>query len=342
MAHKIENMVSTKGLVPWHGIATVLPQQLITSEEIIQYVPNFNFKVEKRQNTTFLKRERGRIETIALSDSFSNVRINQDGTESILCGRVGRNYTPIQNVDAFKFFDNVVGKGEAIYETAGILKQGRAIFLLAVLPDFIKILGHEDDKIRPYMLLANWHDGTSSLLAMLTPIRVVCNNTLNMALNNNFSQVSIRHTASAEGRMEEASRLMGLVNQYNMEIGKVFNKMALAKITPDELLRYVNTLLPIKKEASDLIKGRVQEKRDKVLQLVEVGHGAQLETAKGTVWGAFNAVAEFIDHETTFKTLDARADSLLFGTGYQKKQLAFNHALVLADDKRPISNINVN
>ena len=341
MAHEVENMVSTKGMVPWHGIATIVPQQLITSEEIIQYVPNFNFKVEKRQNTTHVRRN-GVLVPVALDDSFSNIRVNDDKSESVLCGRVGRNYTPIQNVDAFKFFDNVVGKGEAVYETAGILKQGRAIFLLAVLPDFIKVLGSDEDTVKKYVLLANWHDGTSCLLAMFTDVRVVCNNTLNMALSSAMSQVSIRHTASAEDRMNEASRLMGMVNQYNVEIGKAFNKMALAKITADDLLIYVNTLLPVDTDATDVVKSHVQERRNKVLELVETGHGADLTTARGTVWGAYNGVTEYVDHTTKFRTLDARATSLLVGAGRQMKQTAFDLAVEFADNKRPISNISMN
>jgi phage/plasmid-like protein (TIGR03299 family) len=335
MAHEVENMVSARGKVPWHGVGHVLDKELISSEEIMNIMPEFNFTVEKRQNFTYSRNGN----TMALEDSYSLIRVNPDLSESVLCGTVGRNYVAIQNKDAFKFFDNIVGEGEAIYETAGILKNGRIIFLAAVLPEYIKILGHENDTIRPYLLLSNWHDGTSSLRAMFTPVRVVCNNTLNMALGNNFSQVSIRHTASAEERMYEASRLMGIVNQFSLELNKAFNKMALAKISSDDIVKYVNTLIPLEDGASDIVKERRENVRNSILELAECGQGAELETAHGTVWGAFNAFTEYVDHFEKTKTDSARTEKLLFGSGRLRKQQAFDLALALADEKKPVNTI---
>jgi len=327
MSHEVENMISTKGIVPWHNLGVIVPQQLVTAEEIIKAI-GFDFLVTKRQNMTSLTRDHKEV-LVSLNDSYSTIRVNKDGSESVLSGRVGRNYTPIQNTDAFAFFDNVVGKGEAIYETAGILKQGRAVFLLAVLPDYIKILGSDDDKIKKYVLLANWHDGTSCLLAMFTDVRVVCNNTLNMALTSAQSQVSIRHTPVADERMKEAAQTMGLVNQYNKELEKAFNQMALAKVSSDDIVKYIESLFPEVEESTDRIAENIKERREKVMQLVEAGHGATLDTAKGTVWGAYNAVVEYVDHNTNFRTDDARASSLLIGAGRQIKQKAFDKALLV-------------
>jgi phage/plasmid-like protein (TIGR03299 family) len=204
------------------------------------------------------------------------------------------------------------------------------VFLLAVLPDYIKILGSDDDKIKKYVLLANWHDGTSCLLAMFTDVRVVCNNTLNMALTSAQSQVSIRHTPVADERMKEAAQTMGLVNQYNKELEKAFNQMALAKVSSDDIVKYIESLFPEVEESTDRIAENIKERREKVMQLVEAGHGATLDTAKGTVWGAYNAVVEYVDHNTNFRTDDARASSLLIGAGRQIKQKAFDKALLVS------------
>lgn len=340
MAHEVENMISTKGILPWHKIGVVTPKELVTAEEIISAI-GFDFKVKKRVNQTHLNID-GRSEVVRLQDSFSTIRVNANGSESVLCGRVGKNYTPIQNVDAFGFFDNVVGKGEAIYETAGILRNGRTVFLLAALPEYIKILGSDEDMIKQFVLLANWHDGTSALLAMFTDVRVVCNNTLNMALSGARSQVSIRHTASAEEKMREASRTMGMVNQYNVEIAKAFNSMAVAKMAGDDLVKYVKTLIPMPVEPTDVVRDRTIERQDMVLELAEVGHGATLETAKGTVWGAYNAYTEFVDHHANFRTDDSRALSLLVGAGRTAKQTAFDLALEYAKTNKPISNVSMN
>ena len=327
MAHLVENIISTKGIVPWHGLGTVTPKTLVTAEEIIREI-NFDFMVEKRQNFVPLKVDGKKVNT-KLDDSYSIIRLNKDNTERVLCGNVGRNYEPIQNVDAFSFFDNVVGKGEAVYETAGILKNGRIIFLLASLPEHIKILGHEDDTVRPFVMLANWHDGTSALIAQLTDVRIVCNNTLNMSLSKISSRISIRHTKNATERFEEAARTMGLVNQYNAEMSKVFNTMALTKITNDQLLNYVKALIPDRDTESDVVKRHVKESRELVMELAEVGHGAKLDTAKGTVWGAYNAYVEYIDHGTKFRSDENRAQSILFGNGSVSKQHAFDLALDL-------------
>ena len=327
MSHEVENMISTKGIVPWHNLGVVVPDQLVTAEEIIRQI-GFDFYVDKRQNSTNINRD-GKEILVALNDSYSTIRVNKDGSKSVLSGRVGRNYTPIQNVDAFAFFDNVVGKGEAIYETAGILKQGKAVFLLASLPDYIKVLGNLDDQIKQYVLLANWHDGTSCLLAMFTDVRVCCNNTLNMALTSAQSQVAIRHTPVAEERMKEAVVTMGLVNQYNQEMEKAFNQMALTKVTSDDIGAYIESLFPTVKDATDRIAANAKERRETVMALVENGHGAKLDTSKGTAWGMYNAVAEYIDHGTNFRTDDARASSLLIGAGRQLKQKAFDQALLI-------------
>jgi phage/plasmid-like protein (TIGR03299 family) len=340
MAHEVENLISTKGIVPWHRIGVVTPKELITAEDIITAI-GFDFKVKKRQNQTFIHIDGKRCMT-PLADSFSTIRINADKTESVLCGRVGKNYTPIQNVDAFGFFDNVVGKGEAIYETAGILRNGRTVFLLAVLPEYIKILGSDEDKIKQFVLLANWHDGTSALIALFTDVRVVCNNTLNMALSSAQSQVSIRHTASAEEKMREASRTMGMVNQYNVEIAKAFNSMAVARMSADDLVAYVKTLIPMPVEPTDVVRKRVQEHQNMVLELAEVGHGATLGTAKGTVWGSYNAYVEYIDHGSSFRSDDSRALSLLVGAGRTAKQTAFDLGMKYAERNKPLSNVSMN
>jgi phage/plasmid-like protein (TIGR03299 family) len=340
MSHEVENMISAKGILPWHELGVVTPKDLVNAQEIIEAI-GFDFKVEKRPNQTHLM-VAGRPQVVTLRDSFSTVRVNKDGSESVLCGRVGRDYTPIQNTAAFGFFDHVVGAGEAIYETAGILKAGRSVFLLAALPEYIKILGSDEDKIKKFVLLANWHDGTSSLLAMFTDVRVVCNNTLNAALRSAVSQVAIRHTASAEERMKEASRTMGLVNQYNKELERAFNSMAVARMSADDLVKYVETLLPMpeKKEneeaVSELVVGRIKERRELVMKLAEVGHGAQLETTHGTVWGAYNAYTEFVDHASNFRSADTRALSILTGPARANKQKAFDLAVEYSERLKPM------
>jgi len=320
MPHYVEDMVSTKGIVPWHGIGTVLKENLITAEDIIKHV-NFDFEVQKRPNSTIVNGK-----NVIHDDSFSLIRVNKNGSESVLCSTVGKNYTVIQNIEAFDFFDNIVGKGEAIYETAGILKNGRICFLTAVLPDYIKVL-REEDKVKSYVLLVNSHDGTTALRAMFTNVRVVCNNTLTAAINSAESVVSIRHTKSAKEKLVEAQRLMGLVNQYNQEISKIFNKMALTNITDNDILDYVNKLIPIEDNDSELVKERKKEKHDLIIDLMENGVGSELYDGK-TVWGLYNSTVEMIDHHFNYRNEESRAISLLGNASNLKKE-SFSLALEL-------------
>jgi hypothetical protein len=101
MSHEVENMISTKGIVPWHNLGVIVPQQLVTAEEIIKAI-GFDFLVTKRQNMTSLTRDHKEV-LVSLNDSYSTIRVNKDGSESVLSGRVGRNYTPIQNTGCFRF-----------------------------------------------------------------------------------------------------------------------------------------------------------------------------------------------------------------------------------------------
>ena len=153
----------------WQEVGVKLPK-LMTSSEAMEHA-GLDYKVEKRPLYTLGERNR----LIPVEHSFATVRTDT----SLPLGIVGDRYTVLQNTSAFEFFDTLVGKGEAIYETAGVLGRGERIWLLAKLPGYIKI---RKDIINKYLLLTNTHDGSSTVIACMTPIRVVCQNTLNVAL----------------------------------------------------------------------------------------------------------------------------------------------------------------
>lgn len=247
--------------------------------------------------------------------TYATVRTD---TDEVL-GFVDRSYEPIQNIDAFKFFDTLVAENEARYETAGTLGCGEQIWILARLSGFVNV--HGNDIVNKYLLLTNSHDGSSPVRVKLTPIRVVCNNTLTAALQG-AGEVQVSHTPDAGQNLEQAVKLLELSNSLYEQLDIMFNSMATRKITQGQLREYVQALVPDNEEAQNT--ARTEKIRNSVLDLHDSGRGAHL--ARGTVWGAFNSVAEYTDHMMADEDSATRLNSIWFGRGEQLKLKAFRLA----------------
>jgi phage/plasmid-like protein (TIGR03299 family) len=293
---------------PWHNMGNELVNPA-TAREAIEAV-GLDFTVVRKPMKEFVEPDHA----ADVSDRWVTVRTD---TRDVL-GIVGDGYEPIQNTDAFTFFDNLVGSDDAIYETAGTLGRGERIWILAKLPGFINVQGK--DIVNKYLLLSNCHDGSSPVRAKLTPIRVVCNNTLTGALKG-AEEINIRHTANAAEDMKQALSLLELTNSLYEQLDAVFNRMALTKMSENQLLDYVKALVPDKEEGQDNTEN--QGIRDAFLELHESGLGADL--SRGTLWGAFNCVSEYADHGTE-SSQGTRLESIWFGQGEQLKQRAFQLA----------------
>ena len=192
-------------------------------------------------------------------NAFATVRTDTN----VVLGVVGSSYLPVQNIDAFTFFDPLVDRSEAIYHTAGVLSNGSKIWLLAKLPDYIKV-GKKNDPVEKYVLLYNSHDGSSHIRVKLTPVRVVCNNTLTAALQGSEAEVRIKHTASATEKLQEAHKVLELTNQLYRELDYIFNRMALRKITAQQLVEYCKALIPDNPEAENKYAHRKHPQSDPV------------------------------------------------------------------------------
>ncbi len=248
-------------------------------------------------------------------DAYAVIRTD---TEAVL-GIVGKNYEPVQNRDAFTFFDSLIDEQEAVYETAGMLGEGETVWILAKVPGFIKV--NRNDIVNKYILLTNSHDGTSQVRAKLTPIRVVCNNTLTSALRG-AGEIQIHHTSNTARHLEQAITLLGMSDSLFEHLGNVFDAMAMKTITEEQLQEYVHALIPDSDESKETI--RTAEIRNDVLRLHHSGLGAHL--ARGTLWGAFNSVTEYTDHRMLTEDSTTRLKSIWFGRGEQLKLKAFQLA----------------
>jgi phage/plasmid-like protein (TIGR03299 family) len=248
-------------------------------------------------------------------EAYATVRTDNDD----VLGQVKASYEPIQNIDAFTFFDTLVSEDKAIYETAGFFGKGEFIWILAKLSGYINV--HGNDIVNKYLLLTNSHDGSSQVRMKLTPIRLVCNNTLTSALQG-AGDIPITHTSNAVRDWEQATTILGVSKCLYEQLNIKFNGMAARKITPEQLREYVQALVPDKEETQNT--ARTEKIRNSVLQLHDSGLGAHL--ARGTLWGAFNSVAEYTDHMMSGEDSATRLDSIWFGRGEQLKLKAFNLA----------------
>ena len=294
------------GEVPWHRLGIHL-QNPATAQEAIE-AAQLDFKVQLKPVKTVINRKQKIV-----PNTFATVRMD---TKEVL-GVVGSRYEPIQNKDAFAFFDALVDSDEAIYHTAGVLGKGERIWVLAKLPSYIRV--GKNDIVEKFLLLVNSHDGSQVLRAKITPIRVICANTLSIALQGGEQEVRIRHTPNAVHKLAEAHKLLGLSNHLYMQLDSIFNKMALRKVTDKQLKEYLQALVPSNPDAK--FQTRNENIREAILELHEAGQGAEM--SRGTLWGAYNAATEFSDHVQHGRDTSKQLKSIWFGSGERLKLRAF-------------------
>lgn len=316
MAHSLEfnqdtqthSFVSAGNQTAWHGLGQILPDELLTAEQCIKYA-NLGFIVEKTPVYAYTP------DRVEVADQFATFRTDNGK----VLGIVGKKYSVIQNTEAFAFFDALIGEGAAIYETAGVLHEGQQIFLTAKMPDYIRI-GGSDDIIENYVVLKLSHDGSSAVKAMITPIRVVCQNTLNAAIKNAVSSVSIRHTKSASERLAEAHKLLGLSNTYMSNFNQICNELAVKKLTDRDFTGLVEKLFPSTKDGGD--STRVKNIREAVTSSYFTGIGQ--DKIIGTAWGAYNAVTHYFGHVKNYTDADSKFEALMDGNSARTQQKAFD------------------
>ena len=301
------------GDVPWHHLGRKLNKPATAAEAMV--AARLDYTVIKRPMKAIIH---GR-HYADVPSAFATVRTDTN----VVLGVVGSRYEPVQNKDCFSFFDPLIERDEAIYHTAGALGLGEKIWLLAKLPDYIRV-GKKGDPVEKFILLYNSHDGSSHIRVKMTPIRVVCNNTLTAALSGSDQEVRIKHTASATERLQEAHKVLELTNQLYQQLEYIFNRMALRKISGQQLVEFCKTLVPDNPEAET--KTRTENIRNHIIYLHDDKKEADMH--KGTLFGAFNAVTELVDHYASPNSSSTKQlKSMWFGgSGEQLKLRAYKLA----------------
>jgi phage/plasmid-like protein (TIGR03299 family) len=305
MAHQVEQMMYV-GATPWHGLGTQLNVAPASTEEAIR-LAGLDWNIELQQLATPDGRLVERNAVVRTSDN------------SIL-GTVGMGWEPVQNVKAFSPFEPFLQAGLATIETAGSLKGGRRVWMLAKInrPDSV-IVPQADDRVAKYLLAAVGHDGTLAFRLGYTPTRVVCMNTLSVAVNEGEStHIRIPHLSGATKAIDAIAKTIEGVDARFEKTAEIFRALAGVKIRGSEQLRqYVDSVFkPNKAEhgadgLSDLLARPVSpresifsadsgemtsEKKsrvfDEIATLFEQGRGNDLPGVRGTAWAAYNAVTE--------------------------------------------------
>lgn len=324
MAYNIQNGM------PWHSLGQSC-EGAMTSEEALQ-LARLDYRVSKIPLVGTYQGGSKDSEIIQVSEAIKQMGIIREDTKAVL-GIVGSKYTPIQNVESFAFFDDIVGAKEAMFETAGAIDRGQNVWIMAKLPEkiIVKRSGQEDDVSQCYVLLYNSHDGSSKVRIRFTPVRVVCQNTLTMALQGKCREVGIRHTKNAEAKMKEAHKILGIVKNEIKLAANNFQILADKRINSGELRAYLEQLYPLKKgeeggeEESNTRRDNIC---NEITKLFESGKGNSGETA----WDLYNGTVEFIDHFRTVKNQANKWENATFGSGLNIKNKAFELAMALAKD----------
>jgi phage/plasmid-like protein (TIGR03299 family) len=308
---------AAKGEKAWHGLGQYV-KEAMTAEEAIK-LGGLDYTVERRP--LFVTDNEGSL--IEVPGHYSNVRSDNNTPLGVVKGR----YTIVQNKDAFGFFDSIVDSGEAIFETAGALGKGEKIFVTAKLPDDMEVRG---EKVEKYIMLTNSHDATTTIIAGFTNVRVVCNNTLQAALKNLDNKVSISHTASAEAKLKQASKVMGIASKYMTEINQIFENMTYKKLSDIELRSFIEEVMKndrmVTKEEEKEISTRMKNITDSIYSFAITHETQKTEAAYRTVWGAYNAISGYYTHVKDYKNAEQKMRDMNYGAGSEKIIKAFDMA----------------
>jgi len=307
----------------WHELGTLTPGLMSTAEAL--ELANMDFQVQKVPN--YIKVGDQFVD----AGSYSTVR---EDNNAILGNRLGEKYTVLQNKEAFNFFDVVLEESESIIETAGCLGDGSTVFITAKLPQHFNV---GDDVVDQYLLVSNSHDGSSAITVMFTPVRVVCNNTLNFALAGRKNKVSIRHTSGVKDALAAAKNILGIQNAYADGMRETMEKMQELKMNQKQFDNFLVKILTTPAEAKKLSDGSSLEdalstrKLNTIADMKEYylkGVGQNTPGAVGTRYGAFNAVTGYYQNVNNYKNGEQKYKSILTGgTAAHYGQKAFNELI---------------
>ena len=317
MAHEVEQMFVV-GAAPWHNLGRRFEVPPSLEEALV--AAGLDWKVTTEPLFS------GNKEQV-------EAKLTRRSSDNSILGVVGPSYVPLQNTEAFDFFKPFIDEKAAAIETAGSLRQGKRVWVLAKINrDPMVIKGN--DIVEKYVLLSNSHDGTLAVRVGFTPVRVVCNNTLSMAINSEASKlIRIKHTKNVVSNLESVQDIMNLADSEFEATAQQYRMLTQRDINSKDLEKYVklvfNTsakLLEAGGNTDQLSNKRILEQ---IIPLFEKGRGNDMTEIKGTMWAAYNAISEYLQYSRGSDNSN-RMDNMWFGDSARINKKALETALIMA------------
>ncbi|MDO9143239.1 DUF932 domain-containing protein [Rhodoferax sp.] len=321
MAHQLEKMAYT-GETPWHQLGNQLPAK--QPIEVWAEKAGMNWDICATP-VRYMTEQAGSLGSIMSFDEQQVLyRSDTEAPLSVVSGR----YQVVQPKAVLEFYRDLTEISGFELETAGVLKAGKKFWALARTGKETVLKGN--DVVKGYILLATSCDGTLATTATPTTIRVVCNNTLAIALNGVSSAIKVPHSTSFDA--QAVKKLLGVAVSHWDSFMYSMKTLSERKVKTHESMNYFLRVLCETDSHADATRGLTNERALKKVQALYDGHGrgAELSAASGTAWGLLSAVTEFVDHEKRARSQEYRLDSAWFGQGANLKQRALDYALQLA------------
>ncbi len=314
MAHEVETMAYF-GQLPWHGLGTTLDEADLYDWQAASKKAGLDWSVD--------------LVPLVTADTQAQVdhRAVRRSSDSKVLGVVGPRYAPLQNKDAFSWFKPFLDSREAALHTAGSLRNGSRIWVLAKLNRDPLVIA-EGDEVEKYLLLSHGHDGSLAVRCGFTPIRVVCQNTLSMAHGSDASRlIRVKHTRDVLENLANIREVMNLANAEFEATAEQYRLLARKSISQADLRRYVKKVFKVEddKEAGTRMANIMEE----VMALAEAGRGNNLPSIRGSYWTAYNGVSEWLTYSRG-RSEDNRLNSLWFGDGANLNRRALEVAIDMA------------
>ena len=293
MAANVETMFYTREK-PWHGLGVRVEEAPASADALRMAGLDWEVQQESIYTDT--------------GDKIAGYKANVRSTDKKVLGVVTDRYKVIQNAEAFEFTDSLLGEGVR-YETAGSLAEGRKVWLLARLPREYIIGG---ERISPYLVFSNSHDGSGAVRVAVTPVRVVCNNTLNLALNTAKRSWSMIHTGDIKGKIQEAKDTLFMAEEYMDNLGKEFERLRQIQMTDEQVREYIELLLPVEKNASITQLRNIKKLREDMAS--RYFDAPDLQTVGNNAYRFINAVSDFATHANPLRKTSNYKENLFART----------------------------